>query len=173
MVSFNLHEKWAKRLGIDMHIVRKVNEIIDPHDIRGEGLIKHLKEKGIFNDDAIEAAILHHFLDCLRDLIKELGKEPTKIIHHDDLLEIAYGMCIDRGYSFLLDPFYPAKFSKVRDELKRYAKELIDDILQDIKGIKDVGRLHRINKKYIRWLMRKYEKLKNYSNQWNYSKLRS
>ncbi len=80
--SWDLHKRWAEKLGINGRVSEDVDRAIDEEgaDVRGERLIEKLSEMGLLKEEVREetfrAVALHNIMDCLRDLIWELGRNP-------------------------------------------------------------------------------------------------
>ncbi|RUM34894.1 MAG: hypothetical protein DSY33_00915 [Archaeoglobus sp.] len=86
MPSWSLHKHWAEKIGLDTGISEKVDRIIDGEwaDIRGGRLREKLNEAGLLEgsikEETFRAVTLHNIMDCLRDFIWELGREPVSLI---------------------------------------------------------------------------------------------
>jgi len=159
------------KLGVKVDVARIVDETIDEElrDIRGYELIEKLHEKGLtLNEDVIKAIVLHHIMECLRDLIQGLGREPTKVIMEklgsQQLVEDASAIAIERGYiTFPAGPLTLWKFIKMAESLKPYSDQLVQDIMDELalKGaLKDVGTLSKVKKKFVKWYARKVPEIK-------------
>ena len=172
MPSWRLHRKWAMRLGIRIDVARIVDETIDEElrDIRGRELIEKLHERGLtLDEDVVKAIILHHIMDCLRDLIQGLGRKPTKAIVEklgsQRLVEDASAIAVERGYAMLFGPLDLWRFTKIAESLKPYSDQLVQDIIDELalKGtLRDVGTLFRVKKKFVRWYAQKVPEIKKF-----------
>ncbi|RUM34895.1 MAG: hypothetical protein DSY33_00920 [Archaeoglobus sp.] len=82
-------------------------------------------------------------------------------------------MCVDREYVFLVGRPSLGDFKEMVRTLEVSSEELVRDIVDELsrKGLREVGLCHRINKKYVRWLMEDLPELRKYRKHWEYSKL--
>ena len=172
MPSWRLHRKWAMKLGVKVDIARIVDETIDEElrDIRGYELIEKLHERRLtLDEDVIKAVVLHHIMDCLRDLIQGLGREPINVIIEklgsQQLIEDASAMAIERGCATLFGPLNLWRFIKIAESLKPYSDQLVQDIIDELvlKGaLRDVGTLPKVKKKFIKWYAQKAPEIKKF-----------
>ncbi len=168
MPSWQLHKKWAEKIGLDVDLSSKIDRIIDENgaDLRGLELLKKLSEEGLNaeSNNVLRAVILHNVLDCIRDIIWELGKEPVSLIPPSKILDIAYGECIDRNYIILGRRPNLSDLKEVIAELEPFSDEVVADIISELEseGLHDVGPCRRINEKYVRWLINDYPGLEKY-----------
>jgi len=160
------------KLGVEVNIARIVDETIDEElrDIRGYELIEKLHKRGLtLDEDVIKAIILHHIMDCLRDLIQGLGREPTKMIMEklgsQRLVEDASAMAIERGYAMLFGPLSVWRFTKIAESLKPYSDQLVQDIIDELalKGaLRNVGTLSKVKRKFVEWYAQKVPEIRKF-----------
>ncbi len=161
MPSWSIHVKWAIRLGIPKDIADLVNRIIDSFDEHDMGLVKskelipgygfskvkidtlpdlieHLKY--YFHDVksyryATLAAILHHFLDSIAFIIKSAGACSRFV--PDSVVEYAKNRLI----SHRLNRLNYKAFEEVYNFVKKYAKDIVEDITNELssKGVLEIG----------------------------------
>jgi len=129
MVSWKLHEKWAKRLGVPKEVSRKVNEIIDFGE---EGHDRALKDPEVWatqfwrlDEEGKRAFYLHLLLDEMKRVVKkykiEKGWDAAKCA-----IDCVYFKC---GH---WSPRVREIVVPVEKFLMENAKEIIKDIKKEI-----------------------------------------
>ncbi|MEM1873320.1 MAG: hypothetical protein QXS85_06215 [Acidilobaceae archaeon] len=166
MPSWALHERWARRLGVDPVVARFVNRLID----RNGGLHDFVEcELARLRLSELEwrAVLLHGLMDSLRYLLVELGSAVAGAVRPEDILEVARDVRLRRNldrvsregalrYSECVNRL-GRELGELVEELRPLAGELVRDIAEEARregAMRDVGCL-RVRKEYLKQLVEK------------------
>ena len=169
MINPRLHEKWARRLGINPAVSRIVDKAIDkrqPDRAAHEVMLELADLRAKKKEDFDKAVILHVLLDKLRDflawLLGEGGIKPIELLLKRGkaglLLDVAKMLAIDTqrlGLNEMLLGLTPPKIDEVIEELRQFAEELVRDILHELRLTSEAGKLRpgKRRRKYIRYVI--------------------
>jgi len=154
MPSHRLHDVWALRYGIPLHISMQVNALIDHGPIHDLGetkrarldmgmisiplgpdvtvveLSEELRRRFSYSDYpyAVRAALLHHFLDKIERQIGELGEEEARK-SPELVVERAYEKMIEHS----LDALSPEELESIHSFLREHAGEVVSEVIADMK----------------------------------------
>lgn len=169
MPSWDLHNKWAKRMGIPLLISKEVNKIIDSlfeHDlgrnikkpICGRTLIRRDGEDSIYAEPpkiiiSTEPELRKILGIAFSDDVKLRHAFKAAILHHrlDGMAKAIemYGTRIVSDIKYIVDrsrelrPIYldERAYRDVEEFIKKNAKEIVHDIARELlrKGVLDIG----------------------------------